>query len=177
MEIQINNKNVEIIQGDITEQETKAVVNAANNHLWMGSGVAGAIKKKGGQQIEANAIKQGPINIGEAVITEAGDLKAEYVIHAASMGQDLKTNTDYIGRATLAALKLAEKYSLTSISLPAIGAGTGGVEVHQCASVMLNQTIEFLQSSESVNHVRFVLFDDNTEQAFNDELRHMFERH
>ena len=177
MDIQINNKKVEIVQGDITEQDTRAVVNAANNHLWMGSGVAGAIKKKGGQQIEANAIKQGPINIGDAVITEAGDLKSEYVIHAASMGQDLKTNTDYIGKATLAALKLAEEYNVPSISLPAIGTGTGGVEVHQCASVMLNQTIEFLQSSEKVNHVRFVLFDENTEQAFNDELRHMFERH
>ena len=177
MEININNKKVEIVKGDITEQDTDALVNAANNHLWMGSGVAGALKKKGGQSIEESAISQGPVNIGEAVITDAGDLNARHVIHAASMGQDLKTNTDYIGKATQAALELAEKYRLHSVSFPAIGTGTGGVEIHQCASVMLSQTIEFLQSSEQVKHVKFVLFDEQAEQAFNDELRHMFERH
>lgn len=177
MEININNKKIEIVKGDITEQDTEALVNAANNHLWMGSGVAGALKKKGGQSIEESAISQGPVNIGEAVITDGGDLKSKHVIHAVSMGQDQKTNTDYVGRATKAALDLAEKYRLKSLSFPAIGTGAGGVEVHQCASVMLTQTIEFLQSSEQVEHVKFVLFDEQTEQAFNDELRHMFEKH
>ena len=176
MEIQINNRKIEIVPGDITEQQTQSIVNAANNHLWMGSGVAGALKKKGGESIEESAIQQGPVNIGQAVVTGAGELDAEYIIHTVSMGQDLKTNTDAVGKATLAALESAEKYKITSLSFPAIGTGAGGVEVHQCASVLLTQTIEFLQSAKHVNHVVFVLFDETTLEAFNSELRYMFEQ-
>ncbi len=177
MEIHINNRRINIIQGDIVEQETEAVVNAANNQLWMGSGVAGAIKKAGGENIETEAIEKGPINVGEAVLTSGGKLKANYVVHAAGMGQDLKTNVTYISNATQSALKIADEANIKSISFPAIGTGVGGIEVHQCASAMLNQTIEFLQSAQSLKEVRFVLFDEETTEAFNAELRHIFERH
>lgn len=176
MEVFINKTKVEIIQGDIAVQDTTAVVNAANNHLWMGSGVAGALKKEGGESIEQEAIAQGPINVGEAVITSGGSLKAKYVIHAASMGQDLKTNIDYIAKATLAALQAGDNQGIDSLSFPVIGAGTGGVEIHQAASAMLTQTIEYLQSATSIKLVRFVLFDDTAFTAFQDELRHMFAR-
>lgn len=176
MEVQISGSTIEIVQGDISQQDTQAVVNAANDHLWMGSGVAGALKKEGGSGIEDEATAQGPINIGEAVITGGGDLQAEYVIHAVSMGQDLKTNPEAVAKATKAALELAEEKEVSSVSFPAIGTGAGGVEIHQCASVMLNQTIEFLQSASSLNLVRFVLFDEAIYEAFNNELRHIFER-
>lgn len=177
MEIQINNRKISIVQGDIAEQETDAIVNAANNQLWMGSGVAGAIKSAGGEEIETEAIEKGPINVGESVLTSGGKLKANYVVHAAGMGQDLKTNVTYISNATQSALKVADEANIKSVSFPAIGTGVGGVEVHQCASAMLNQTIEFLQSAQSLQEVRFVLFDEETTEAFNTELRHMFERH
>jgi len=176
MEVQINRSKVEIVEGDISEQDTQAVVNAANDHLWMGSGVAGALKKKGGNSIEDEATEQGPVNVGESVLTGGGDLTASYVIHAVSMGQDLKTNPDAIGKATQSALEVAEENNISSVSFPAIGTGAGGVEIHQCASVMLHTTIDFLQSASNLTLVRFVLFDEAVYEAFNDELRHIFER-
>ncbi|HKJ68661.1 MAG TPA: macro domain-containing protein [bacterium] len=176
MEVKVLNSKVEIVQGDLSEQDTTAVVNAANNHLWMGSGVAGALKKKGGESIEQEAIEQGPTNIGNSVLTKGGDLKARYVIHAVSMGQDMKTNIDYVAKATRSALQLADEEGIGSVSFPAIGAGAGGLEMHQVASTMLTQTIDHLQSDTSIRLVRFVLFDEKTHEAFNDELRHMFAR-
>jgi O-acetyl-ADP-ribose deacetylase len=95
---------LEVIHGDITECSVDAVVNAANNYLWMGAGVAGAIKRKGGQVIEDEAVRQGPIPVGEAIVTSAGALKARYVIHAAAMGQDLVTNAEMIRQATINSL-------------------------------------------------------------------------
>ncbi|MDQ3830194.1 MAG: macro domain-containing protein, partial [Candidatus Tectomicrobia bacterium] len=88
MRKQVGTTTLEVVQGDITECAVDAVVNAANNHLWMGAGVAGAIKRKGGQVIEDEAVRQGPIPVGEAVVTSGGTLQARYVIHAAAMGQD-----------------------------------------------------------------------------------------
>ena len=106
--IKINDKRLFCCKGDITDSNAGAIVNAANNHLWMGSGVAGAIKSRGGQSIEDEAIKLGPIEIGDAAATKAGKLKADYVIHAAVMGQDLTTNEKYIKQATCNCLKKAE---------------------------------------------------------------------
>ncbi len=176
MEVNVLKSKIEIMQGDISEQDTTAVVNAANNHLWMGSGVGGALKKKGGESIEQEAIEQGPTNIGNSVLTKGGDLKARYVIHAVSMGQDRKTNIDYIAKATRSALQLADEQKIDSMSFPAVGTGAGGLEVHQVANTMLTQTIEHLQSDTPIRLVRFVLFEDDTCQAFNNELRHIFAR-
>ncbi len=113
-------------EGDVTEMDCDAIVNAANNHLWMGAGVAGAIKKKGGKVIEEEAVKKGPIPVGEAVVTTGGALRAEYVIHAAGMGQDLSTDTQKIYHCTLNSLKRARELGLKSIAFPAIGTGVGG---------------------------------------------------
>ncbi|MGB3093303.1 MAG: macro domain-containing protein, partial [Candidatus Zixiibacteriota bacterium] len=99
MQKKLGRIEIKLVQGDITEQEIDAVVNAANNHLWMGVGVAGAIKRKGGIEIEREAMSKGPIPVGEAVVTKAGSLKAKYVIHAAVMGQDLTTNGEHIKNA------------------------------------------------------------------------------
>src|ERR671924_1880163 len=96
MRRQVQGTTHEVVQGDITEFTVDAIVNAANNHLWMGAGVAGAIKHRGGQIIEDEAVRQGPIPVGEAVVTGGGSLKARYVIHAAAMGPDLVTNADLI---------------------------------------------------------------------------------
>mgnify|MGYP000335996510 CR=1 FL=1 len=171
MQIRIGgHRIIEVVQGDITEQETDAIVNAANNHLWMGSGVAGAIKRKGGEEIEREAVSKGPIPVGEAVVTSAGKLKARYVIHAAGMGQDLRTDEHKIRNATWNSLKRAEELGLESVAFPAIGTGVGGFPADKCAKVMVGAAAEFLQNARSVKLVRFVLFDQNTFDVFRREL-------
>ncbi len=163
-------KRIEVIKGDITEMETDAIVNAANNHLWMGAGVAGAIKRKGGQIIEDEAMRQGPIEVGQAVLTGAGALKAKYVIHAAGMGQDLRTNEAKIRAATYNSLRLAEEKGLESIAFPAIGTGVGGFPMDRAAEAMIDEARKFLKQTTHLKKVIFVLFDDYSYRIFQDEL-------
>lgn len=174
MNVQINHHSIEILQGDITEQDTEAVVNAANNLLWMGGGVAGAIKRKGGAQIETEAIAKGPVGVGEAVVTTAGTLRARHVIHAAVMGQDLHTDAGKITLATSNALRCAEEHRFGSVSFPALGTGVGGFSVFHCAKLMIGAAVDFLQKSEHVKTVRFVLFDRESFNAFTEELKLQF---
>ena len=98
----------ELVEGDITRREVDAIANAANDALWMGAGVAGAIKRAGGDEIEAEALAKGPIAVGEAVATGAGGLSARWVVHGAVMGQDLQTDADTIGRTTTSCLQVAD---------------------------------------------------------------------
>jgi O-acetyl-ADP-ribose deacetylase (regulator of RNase III) len=174
MKIHIGKGEILVLKGDIAEQETDGVVNAANNHLWMGSGVAGALKRKGGQAIEQEAIAKGPIAVGDAVSTSAGALKAKRIIHAAVMGQDLHTDADLIRQATLKSLRLAEAEGLTSISFPALGTGVGGFSLYHCANVMTGEVIDFMIGASHLREVRFVLFDDEAREIFENELKHRF---
>jgi O-acetyl-ADP-ribose deacetylase (regulator of RNase III) len=161
---------IKLIQGDITEQEVDAVVNAANDHLWMGAGVAGAIKRKGGIEIEKEAMSQGPIPVGEAVMTTAGRLIAKYVIHAAVMGQDLVTSEEYIRGATLNSLKRAEELKLKSVAFPAFGTGVGGFPVDECARIMLDVIRGFSAKAEYPEEVWFVLFDKQSYETWSARL-------
>ena len=163
-------KKIVLIQGDITDSETDAIVNTANNHLWMGSGVAGAIKAKGGVEIEKEAKAKGPIPIGEAVATSAGKLKVKYVIHAVVMGQDLRTDEKYIRAATWNSLKRAEELKLSSIAFPALGTGVGGFPMDKCAKVTINAAVSFLIEGKSVKEVHFVLFRKQDFDIFNSAL-------
>jgi O-acetyl-ADP-ribose deacetylase (regulator of RNase III) len=174
MKVEINHHHLEIVQGDITHQETDAIVNAANNHLWMGAGVAGAIKKIGGEEIEREAVNQGPVEVGDAVLTSGGTLKARWVIHAAVMGQDLHTNAEYIKKATRRALNVAESKKLSSISFPALGTGVGNFSLYHCAKIMITEAIEFLFQSKSVTLIKFVLFNALSFSAFEEELHLQF---
>ena len=169
--IEFNGKAIYCEQGDISEANTEAIVNAANNHLWMGAGVAGAIKRKGGQSIEDEAIKLGPIEVGEAAVTGAGKLKARYVIHAAVMGQDLRTNDKLISITTRNTLKRAEKHKIESIAFPALGTGIGGFPIDRCAKLMIQEAHTFLKSSAVIATVGFILFDNNSYETFAGELR------
>ncbi|MCP4584102.1 MAG: Appr-1-p processing protein [candidate division Zixibacteria bacterium] len=164
--ITFDDKTVYCRQGDITESEAEAVVNAANNHLWMGAGVAGAIKRKGGQSIEDEAVELGPIAIGEAIATKAGALKAKYVIHAAVMGQDLVTDKALIKKTTRSALEQAGKLSISSIDFPALGTGVGGFPIVRCAEIMIAEAMGFLKSSSNLKAVGFILFGFDSFQAF-----------
>jgi O-acetyl-ADP-ribose deacetylase (regulator of RNase III) len=162
---------IKAIQGDLTDQEVDAIVNAANNHLWMGAGVAGAIKRKGGTEIEKEAMSKGPIPVGEAVVTRAGTLKAKHVIHAAVMGQDLTTNEEYIRSATLSTLRRAKELKIKSIAFPAFGTGVGGFPVDECARIMLDSVKDFSKVATQALEVRFVLFDEKSYAAWSLRLR------
>lgn len=153
---------IEIVKGDISSIEADALVNAANNHLWMGAGVAGALKRAGGQKIEDEAVKKGPIPVGDVVETTAGDLKAQYVIHAAVMGQDLRTDETKIRSATRKALKLAEDLGLKTIAFPALGTGVGGFSLEECAQVMLEEVSQYPGSLKVI----FVLYSEESYQIF-----------
>lgn len=155
-----------VVLGDITEQTTYAVVNAANNHFWMGSGVAGAIKARGGQEIEREAMKLGPIEPGQAVTTSAGRLKARYCIHAAAMGQDLATSPDLIARATRSALAEAARLSLYSVAFPALGTGVGGFPVEACARLMIAAALGHSRANPKPGSVIFVLRDEAAFHSF-----------
>jgi len=149
---------LEILDGDLAAETTDAVVNAANNQFWMGAGVAGALKARGGQAIEAEAMAQGPVEPGECVITPGGRLSARYVIHAAVMGQDLQTSAALIDQATRNALQLAAARQLASAAFPAFGTGVGGFPLAECARIMIEAIRAHAKTATSLRRVRIVLF-------------------
>ena len=151
---------IEVEQGDITQFELDALVNAANNQLWMGGGVAGALKRAGGKEIEAEAVKKGPIPIGEAIATGAGRLKARYIIHAAVMGRDLETDADKIRQATKNSLLRADELGVKSIAFPALGTGVGGFPLDECARIMIGEVRQYSTRNTGLERVVFVLYDD-----------------
>lgn len=163
--------SINIKKGDITGAATDAIVNAANSGLRMGSGVAGAIKSKGGEEIEKEALAKGPIEIGGAVETTAGKLPHKYVIHAAGMGTDLKTDRNKVYLATRNSLDLADRLGLASLALPAIGTGVGGMSLDECAEIMLGTVRELEGRLTTLHQVDFVLFDNAAFDAFEKELK------
>ncbi|MBU7032915.1 MAG: macro domain-containing protein [Theionarchaea archaeon] len=163
------NTDITIIKGDITTVKADALVNAANNCLWMGAGVAGALKRAGGQEIEDEAVKKGPIPVGSAVETGAGHLDATYVIHAAVMGQDLRTDENCIRNATRNALLLANTRRLKSIAFPALGTGVGRFPLSVCAHVMIEEAVAHAGSLKVI----FVLYSQESYNAFKDEYSNL----
>lgn len=161
---------IEIKKGDITRADCEVIVNAANNNFWMGSGVAGAIKKAGGDIIEEEAVKKGPVMPGEAIFTGAGKLPYKIIIHAAVMGQDLRTNDKYIRQATLSSLNIAETHRIGSIALPAFGTGVGGFPMMGCAHQMIGAVRGFAPRSQYIKRVQFCLFNDYSYKCFKDKL-------
>jgi len=161
---------IEVCQGDITQLELGALVNAANNRLWMGGGVAGALKRAGGKEIETEAVRKGPIPIGEAVVTGAGKLKAKYIIHAAVMGQDLKTDAEKLRQATKNSLLRADELGIKSIAFPALGTGVGGFPLNECARIMIDEVRQYSAGKIGLEKVVFVLFGQPAYQAFKQEL-------
>ena len=151
-------------KGDITELEVDAIVNAANSNLWMGSGVAGAIKKKGGSGIEKEATEQGPIRPGQAVITSAGSLPAKYVIHAAGMPPGGKATTANVESSVKDAMNLASRNEVQTIAFPAIGAGVGGLSTEESVRAIL-EGIESKEEGTSVRRVFLVGYSDNAYQT------------
>jgi len=160
-----------VVLADITEQASDAVVNAANNYLWMGAGVAGAIKAKGGVEIELEAMRLGPIEPGQAVTTTAGRLRTRYCIHAAAMGQDLVTSAELIARAARSALAEAERLELDSVAFPALGTGVGGFPADACARLMIAAALSHSRDHAKPGSVSFVLRDEPAFRSFVEALK------
>ena len=157
---------IHILQGDLTEQAVDAIVNAANNDLQLGGGVAGAIRRKGGPAIQEECDRVGPIAVGEAAITGAGRLKARHVIHAASMHLGGRTTEEALRASTRASLLRAKEHGLRSIAFPAVGTGIAGFPMRRCAEVMLEEAVRHLEGETSLEDVRFVLYDASAERTF-----------
>ena len=157
---------VKLSQGDITEAATDAIVNAANNDLMLGAGVAGAIRRKGGPSIQEECDRIGPIAVGEAAITGGGHLPAKYVIHAASMSLGGRTTEDNLRASTRNSLLRAAERGLKSIAFPAVGTGVAGFPLDRCAAVMMHEVREHLSGRTSLERVEFVLFDAAALAAF-----------
>src|SRR5581483_333177 len=155
---------LEVLQGDISAVEVDAVANAANDHLWMGAGVAGAIKRAGGEEIEREAMAKGPIPVGTAVATSADRLRARHVIHGAVMGQDLRTSAELIERTTRSCLEVADQLGCESLALPAFGTGVGGFALDECARIMVAAARSF--EPDALRRLVFAVFGEDAAAAF-----------
>lgn len=164
-------ERIEIRQGDITEMDMDAIVNAANNELQLGGGLAGAIRRKGGPSIQAECNEIGTIPVGGAAITSGGNLKARHVIHAASMQLGGGTSAQSLRSSTAHALRIAAQRGLKTIAFPAVGAGIGGFPLRECAEVMLRETAKHFENPTSIERVCFVLFDKEALAAFEGAFR------
>jgi O-acetyl-ADP-ribose deacetylase (regulator of RNase III) len=170
MKVEIGNSVLELVEGDITEMETDAIVNAANAQLILGGGVAGAIRRKGGPQIQQECNKIGGTFVGGAVITTGGNLKAKHVIHAVGPRMGEGNEDEKLENATLNSLKVAQENDLKSISFPAISTGVFGFPIQRCAEIMLRTTIDYLNGRTGLETVVFCLFGRDSYKVFENQL-------
>jgi len=171
LDLKVKNSIVELMQGDITEMDTDAIVNAANDALQMGGGVAGAIRRKGGPKIQEECNRIGGTIVGGAVITTGGKLKARYVIHAVGPRYGEGDEDRKLRNATLNSLKLADEHSLKSIAFPAVSAGIFGFPKDRCAQIMLSTTMEYLKGTTNLQRIVFCLHDSEMLHVFQRELK------
>jgi O-acetyl-ADP-ribose deacetylase (regulator of RNase III) len=153
-------------EGDITEDEVDAIVNAANSALVLGAGVAGAIREKGGESIQAECDAIGPIDVGDAALTGAGELSARFVIHAAGMPPGGAASEASVRSSVRRSLQLANENGCRSIAIPAIGAGIGGLSAQRCAEILLGEARSHLAGETTLEEVRFVLFGEPAYRVF-----------
>ena len=166
MEKMINRSTIEHLEGDITEMDTDAIVNAANAALQLGGGVAGAIRRKGGSTIQAECDTVGGTFVGGAVITTGGNLKARHVIHAVGPRMGEGNEDEKLRNATLNSLKVADQRNLKSVAFPAISTGIFGFPVDRCAHIMLTTTIDYLKGETGIKKVVFCLFGEESYKTF-----------
>ena len=155
-----------IINGDLVEQEVDAIVNAANNDLVLGAGVAGAIRRAGGPSIQDECDAHGPVAVGEAAITGAGELHARYVLHAASMSLGGRTTRQSLRSSMDHVFRLARMHDVQSIAVPAVGTGIAGFPIDECARVMAESLDSALSEGWQASEVRFVLFGEGAKTPF-----------
>ena len=172
----INGKQLVLVQGDITEMDTDAIVNAANKNLILGAGVAGAIRTKGGATIQEECNRIGGAPVGGAAITTGGDLKARYVIHAVGPRMGEGDEDRKLADATRHSLKLANEKGLASITFPAISTGIFGFPKDRCARIMLTTVAETLKKEDtSLKEVAFCLWGEETLEVFQNQAEELFQ--
>ena len=157
---------IELWNGDICELEVDAIVNPANLSLWMATGVGGAIKRAGGDAIEFAAVRQGPVALGEAIVTTAGSLAAKSVIHAVSLDRDRRTSATIIEAAVRSAMARAREVEAQSVAFPALGTGVGGFPLDEAARVTVETVRDELERSPDIDHVIFALRGATAYEAF-----------
>ena len=163
-----------IMAGDLVEQEVDAIVNAANNDLALGGGVAGAIRSRGGPSIQEECDAHGPVKVGEAAVTGAGELPARHVIHAASMALGGATTTESLQSSMDHAFQLAQQLGVKTIGIPAVGTGIAGYPIDECAVVMARSLRRALANGWEPDEVRFVLFGDGARRLFQASFQDIF---
>lgn len=169
MSWRVGEVSLQVVQGDLTTQEVDAIVNAANNDLQLGGGVAGAIARAGGPEIQRECDRVGSIEVGGAAITRGGRLNARHVIHAASMQLGGRTTAESLRRSTARSLELARDQGLRSIAFPAVGTGIARFPMEDCARIMIEEVVRHARGGTSLTDVRFVLFGAEAESAFRRE--------
>jgi O-acetyl-ADP-ribose deacetylase (regulator of RNase III) len=169
--LNIHKTQIELLQGDITDLAVDAIVNAANEHLVLGAGVAGAIRAKGGPSIQEECNKIGGTPVGTAVITGGGRLKAKYVIHAVGPRMGEGDEDQKLADATRNSLRLADENSLKSIALPAISTGIFGFPIQRCAEIMLYNTRSYVEEGTGIERVVFCLYDGAAMGVFERQLQ------
>jgi O-acetyl-ADP-ribose deacetylase (regulator of RNase III) len=153
-------------EGDITNQEVDAIVNAANSDLILGAGVAGAIRQRGGPSIQEECDRIGPIEVGGAAVTGAGNLPARFVIHAAGMPPGGGATEESVRSSMRRSLELAREKQCRTVAVPAIGAGIAGFPLQRCAEILLEEARAHLEAGGGVEEIRFVLFGEPTYRVF-----------
>jgi O-acetyl-ADP-ribose deacetylase (regulator of RNase III) len=164
-------EKIVIQQGDLTDMDTDAIVDAANNDLQLVGGVAGAIRRKGGEEIQRECDAIGSIPVGYAAITSGGKLKARHVIHAASMQLGGRTTAANLRNSVSHSLRIAAERELKTIAFLAVGTGIAGFPIEECASIMLQETAQHLKAETSLEKIYFVLFDDRACDVFTHEWK------
>jgi len=153
-------------EGDITAEAADAIVNAANSALQLGAGVAGAIRQRGGPEIQQECDAHGPIAVGEAAVTGAGRLAARFVIHAASMPPGGRADEASVRRCMRASLELARQRGCQSLAVPALGAGIAGFPLQRCAEVLLEEARRHFEGETCLEEIRFVLLGEPAYRVF-----------
>ncbi len=166
MDVKIGNRTLELVEGDITEMDTDAIVNAANARLVLGGGVAGAIRRKGGPRIQEECDRLGGTFVGGAVMTTGGNLKARHVIHAVGPRMGEGNEDEKLRNATVNSLKVADEHGLKSIAFPAVSTGIFGFPIRRCAEIMLRAAVEHLRGKTGIERVVFCLFAQDSYDVF-----------
>jgi O-acetyl-ADP-ribose deacetylase (regulator of RNase III) len=172
------NVRIVVVTGDITKEKVEAIVNPANSFMVMGGGVAGAIKRAGGREIEEEAVKGAPVKIGGALATKAGRLDADYVIHAPTMERPaMQIGVRHIKSATKGALECAEKQGVKSIAFPGMGTGVGGVRFNEAAVAMLEEVKKHIDLGTSLGEIVLVGFTTGSAQTFERVVSETLKKH
>jgi O-acetyl-ADP-ribose deacetylase (regulator of RNase III) len=174
LSIELEGTTLQLIEGDITELDTEAIVNPANEQLQLGAGVAGVIREKGGPSIQEECDRIGSAPVGTAVLTGGGNLPAEFVIHAVGPRFGQGEEDRKLQSAVRASLALADRHGLKSIALPAISTGTFGFPMDRCARILLTEVYRYLQGGTKLERVVVVLHSDEDFETFKRELRRGF---